>query len=85
MADKKTPDISPAAALAAATVMADLSEGEKAALMEITGEAPAHEVLTLKRVHTHDGVEYPVGHEFTAEEWGLTEKQVGWLQAVETI
>lgn len=43
------------------------------------------EVLTLKRPHTHDGVEYPVGHEFTAEEWGLTDKQVGWLMAIETI
>lgn len=85
MADKKTPDLSASAALAAAVVIADLQEGEKAALLEISGEAPAPEVLTLKRTHTHDGVEYPVGHKFTAEEWGLTDKQVGWLQAVETI
>lgn len=47
------------------------------------GAAPT--TYTLKQQHTHNGVDYLPGHEFTAEEWGLTEQQIGWLQGVGTI
>lgn len=40
---------------------------------------------TLLRPHTHDGVEYAVGHEFKASDWGLTDKQIGWMQGIGTI
>lgn len=46
---------------------------------------PAGQTYTLLRPHTHAGVKYAPGHEFTAEEWGLTEQQIGWLQGVGTI
>lgn len=46
---------------------------------------PAVQTYTLLRPHTHAGVKYAPGHEFTAEEWGLTDKDIGWLQGVGTI
>lgn len=48
-------------------------------------DSAAQAVFTLKQNHTHNGVDYLPGHEFTAEEWGLTEQQIGWLQGVGTI
>ena len=50
-----------------------------------TEAAPAVQTYPLLRAHRHAGVEYAAGHEFTAEEWGLTEQQIGWLQGVGTI
>lgn len=49
------------------------------------GDAPAVQTYTLLRQHTHAGKKYQPGHEFTAEEWGLTDKDIGWLQGVGTI
>lgn len=67
----------------------DTTAVDATAVATLAEVAPVQEdtepTYTLLRPHTHDGVEYAVGHEFKASDWGLTDKQIGWMQGIGTI
>lgn len=48
----------------------------------LAGDAQAAEPkLVLLKQHRHAGTQYFAGHEFTQAEWGLTDREMGFLQA----
>lgn len=48
---------------------------------DAVGEVVAEPELVLLKPHRHGGKQYFAGHVFTQSEWGLSEREMGFLQA----